>query len=453
VSRASASTLPSAIQECHTSVGLEQDRTQPTAPFSRFSGNLKSLRLSSFDETAKKALEFAFPQFFRPPTTQKKSRDYFRRIKSRLARKSQTPYAYRRFAGDSSLSRNSYYSVSDDSEGNDKRTLLYELMTYNDPSSSGAIIPFDSVDERHRDDVARHFGIPVSRYENKAIIVLFIDDDKDTLTPIFRSGALHKDKNNTAVVSLPYEVESKTVDKVIDLRRPATQDWFAQSIFSGLPQTDYWYGSHAFVKGLRVGKSRPNVSDYLDRQHDAARGNRGNTLVSFAPCSWWNGEILQGPESFIGLIPYLTFPAIGGSPITEAIGAWLRRIGANGLVYPSARNNIEVIVKDGEVKRSGGWNFVDFRGSPPPEDFRRLIFEPDSWSSLEGYSEPDVAIEGSTSSGSWRFVGRADRTVGIFRRHQLALAEAMSKYYQEQGWDDPETQRMLSRIRSDVDFV
>ena len=48
----------------------------------------------------------------------------------------------------------------------------------------------------------------------------------------------------------------------------------------------------------------------------------------------------QDDGSFLGLLPYLCGPGRGGNPLTEAIGAAVRSLGAGGFVYPSARNYV-----------------------------------------------------------------------------------------------------------------
>lgn len=403
----------------------------PAIPFSRFSGFLKSLRPSLFGDAAKTAVEFAFPMFFETPVSNaRESKKWLRNAgRARKIKGSQEPYRYRRFAGGPSLLRDRYYTVCDNLEGNDKKTLFYELMAYYDPGKAGLLIPFDGLDTEERDKVVHVFSIDVSKFVAQAINIVFIDDDRDTLTPIFRTGVVLKDEYNLAVVSLPYGVEQKTIDNVIDLRLPDTQAWFTKNVLSHLPKTVYVYDD-AYVASLHVGRSRPKSLKESDVEKIKADGGLGKTIVS-APSAGWNGEVLLGPENFFGLLPYLTFPDLGGSPITEVIGAWLRCLGANGLVYPSARNDLAVMITNGVMTSSGGWNFVDYRGSPPPEDVGRMIYEPDSWSYLDEGSEPEFATD---QSGSWRFIGRSQRTAQVFRSQQLALMNSMEKFYRENGW-------------------
>jgi hypothetical protein len=46
-------------------------------------------------------------------------------------------------------------------------------------------------------------------------------------------------------------------------------------------------------------------------------------------------------------------------------------------------------------------------------------------------SEPEFATD---QSGSWRFIGRSQRTAQVFRSQQLVLMNTMGKFYRENGW-------------------
>jgi hypothetical protein len=55
----------------------------------------------------------------------------------------------------------------------------------------------------------------------------------------------------------------------------------------------------------------------------------------------------------------------GGNGATRIAGQWLRSLGADALVFPSARSNSYVEVRDGEVDAFSGWNLVDYRAAHP----------------------------------------------------------------------------------------
>jgi tetratricopeptide (TPR) repeat protein len=132
----------------------------------------------------------------------------------------------------------------------------------------------------------------------------------------------------------------------------------------------------------------------------------------------------RGDDTFLSILPFLLFSKRGGSPITEAIGFWLRRLGAEGFVYPSARNDFGVTLRDGTMVQSEGWNFVDYRNLALPETDRWLIEEPDSWSELVNYEEYQVAFN-RPHSGSWRLVGREAATLQAYSAAQDALYQKL----------------------------
>lgn len=50
----------------------------------------------------------------------------------------------------------------------------------------------------------------------------------------------------------------------------------------------------------------------------------------------------------------------------QAVGQWLRRNGANGLIFPSARSNAFNTVVSGTPVEWGGWNLVVYSGADEP---------------------------------------------------------------------------------------
>jgi hypothetical protein len=77
---------------------------------------------------------------------------------------------------------------------------------------------------------------------------------------------------------------------------------------------------------------------------------------------------LAGPlDDFKDLLPTLLSQGLGGTAgVTQAAGSWLRRLGAEALIFPSARADMSVSISDGELQDWYGWNLVDYRRAPPP---------------------------------------------------------------------------------------
>jgi hypothetical protein len=131
-----------------------------------------------------------------------------------------------------------------------------------------------------------------------------------------------------------FEVE---IEGVVDLRYPDTQRWFAKTFIALELQN----------KERVVEETRVRVIDMSDPV-----------------------------ESFAQLLPVIVSLETGGGMIFgQAIGRWLRQRGANALIFPSARSNAFVKVRDGTPVEWGGWNMVVYAGAReagPMELFGRM---------------------------------------------------------------------------------
>jgi hypothetical protein len=149
-------------------------------------------------------------------------------------------------------------------------------------------------------------------------------------------------------------VDQCTIENVIDLRLPGTQKWFFDHFKDG--------DGHFLVK-------------------------EGGTA-----------------REFFDLIPMLLHPALGGTDVTHAIGSWMRSSGVNGLVFPSARSDASVTIKNGELVDWRGWNFVDYRSarSLPATEVTR---SPGGW---PDFLQPGVQLAVASNgelAGSWKAIG------------------------------------------------
>ena len=66
------------------------------------------------------------------------------------------------------------------------------------------------------------------------------------------------------------------------------------------------------------------------------------------------------------MLAALTRIDLGGGWETQGIGHWMRCAGVNALIFPSARCNVGVTIRNSELVDHYGWNLVDYRGAPPP---------------------------------------------------------------------------------------
>jgi hypothetical protein len=233
----------------------------------------------------------------------------------------------RRYAGDplaamyqlpSDLARERYHAILA-SNGSDCGTMLAELAAYFGPMDTGSFDLFDPLGFAVRDPT----GGPVIA----AIVVQFKRD-----SPTFERFREYCEHRITAeefarcsdspsspdiTIFLQNRFDDLAVERVIDLRLPATRSWF------------------------------------FDRYKEGVLG-----------CPGW-GQKLMG-DDFDAMLPALLSQKLGGEYVTQVIGADLRSRNASGLVFPSARCNCTAQILEGQLVHWNGWNFVDYRGAPPP---------------------------------------------------------------------------------------
>ena len=113
----------------------------------------------------------------------------------------------------------------------------------------------------------------------------------------------------TAII--PIQVVEITFDRLIDLRMPATRQWFVTE-FTRLKNIDPPFPVFPFAGPL---------------------------------------------DDFKDLLPTLLSQGLGGgNGPTQVAGYWLRRLGAEALIFPSARVDVSVSILNGELQDWYGWN-------------------------------------------------------------------------------------------------
>jgi hypothetical protein len=279
-------------------------------PCTRLEGWIKRIDSSSLSEMGRAALDFAFPRFLPSAAPSEDQRARARLVKSdevmfRLGQQ-------RRFSGDDFFDPGRYYTLSVDQYGNDANTLCAELLAYSNLAKSGPVEVADLVRDDERAFVSRMVGKQLERTPH--IVVTFIPHN-DKPTPFGRH--LGRTQAELIPVFIPYRVERVSIDRVVDLRQPLTQTWLAET----------------FGKPREIG-----FFSWKNKQHE---------LSGFG-------------EMFGALIN----PNLGGNEFTQMIGSFLRTYDANGFVFPSARTNAAVLIRDNLIGGFGGWNFVDYRNAP-----------------------------------------------------------------------------------------
>lgn len=223
----------------------------------------------------------------------------------------------RRYAGDDSLGRDRYFTLAEDSTGWDHGTLIGELRAYLEwPNLGGRVGMVDSTAPNETDLREYLRGDPLER-----CLVLRFGKVDDGPHPF---AAAHGQTEAEALdIFIPLALLHLHYDRVLDLRQPAVAEWFARQV-----------------------------------------GTLTYDLEGVAIECW---PFRPPLESFLDLLPTLLDQNRGGNLVTRVIGAWLRRNDVEALIYPSARRECALVMKDGAVDAAYGWNLVDYREANPPD--------------------------------------------------------------------------------------
>jgi hypothetical protein len=147
----------------------------------------------------------------------------------------------------------------------------------------------------------------------------------------------------TIVAIIPTQLVQITFERLIDLRMPNTRQWFV--------------------------KEFTRLTNIIPKED--TRLQESELLLPVFPHA--------GPlDEFKDLLPTLLAQGPGGERgKTQAAGSWLRRLGAEALIFPSARADMSVSISHGELQDWYGWNLVDYRGAPPPTVERFVDLSPE----------------------------------------------------------------------------
>lgn len=400
---------------------------------SSFEATLRSVDMDALSPVARKVFDYAFPSFNETPEINPTSRDAFSK-----GGKVQKPYNYRRFAGGPELPRGSYASVCQDESGWDDGTLVCELTSYADPRRSGEIHVFDNDDPRVTgQDTALLGSFPGYRPALGSIVVAFVSRPNaphpllarraksfgdSRIFSQFQESAIQNDRG-VLLLELPTRLRRIHLENVFDLRRESNQNLLNKWAREGsLFWTFFVYPRP--LDGL-PGIDLPAV---IPQGYPFIWVYPPPTDVPFEyPTNYFCSQALRFDETdactFRYLLHCLVCPGRGGSPVTEAIGASIRMLGARGLVYPSARNDIYCQCQDDEVVSHSGWCFVDFDACGFPAPAYRVIFYPKLWVGREPLSF-GVPPEGWRATECWEIRGLRSRTQ---KRH----TERIEAWYSE----------------------
>lgn len=263
----------------------------------------------------------------------------------------------RRYAGDRNLSRGRYFTVCNGPNGEDSQTLCREVFAYIDSSVPGIAYVGDSWDTQ----IYTALGgdkLP-DEFRNCLYVMLLEPFDESeqaayqqSYHPVLKSL---KSPHGLKLLPIPVRWYDVEIPNVLDMRRPEVQEWLFQFFCAG------------------------------------------------------DGAVLIKPAkpagSFYEMLPALCHPYRGGSGVTAGIGSWLRTMGVDALVYPSARSNTMIQVdSNGKLVGEHGWSLLVYSGAEP--DYQ-VHADSNPWYNFEslGYDrEIGVHKEGS----SWRLTGIED---------------------------------------------
>lgn len=293
-------------------------------PFSTFEGWTKQIVTSDLTALAEAAVARAFPWFFdlSMPSASMLASLPAQRGGARARRFS--GQRQRRFAGDHTLPRSRYFTLSRDEAGHDQRTLICEMLAYSHIARTGAFQLLDTADSTaaERMQTLGFTDVPTG----PALLLLFGDGSPIGMSRLAFDLGLPPGLYR---VKLPVRVVRQKINRVVDLRNPDTADWFAQTVSRAV---------------LTVNSPVMKEPRYFR--------------------CWPRRPPLQ---HFGQLLPAMLTQELGGGALSVAAGILLRRAGANALIFPSARSDPSIDVENGDWRNAGGWNLVDYRDAPPPK--------------------------------------------------------------------------------------
>jgi len=275
---------------------------------------------------------------------------------------------FRRFSGDHSASgdgaqlpRARYFSVANGSNGDDSGVLAEELNAYRNLRDDLYVEFCDLM----REDIAAALDVPRGCFvllsvREAASLLPFCGGFSPTLRDAVRTNAA---LGHPFLMTLGTMTANAELGNVLDLRLPAAQQWFFAQ----------------FVQG---------------------------------------GMFPTSARRFEEILPELLALAPGGSTPEnrrlQAIGSFLRARGVQALVYPSARCDVAVRYRDGELAGWHGWNLVLY-GTGPTSD--AIYIDLGGW---ETQFPPQVELERARDpDGGWCVRGLKAWNHGLYaiRRH------------------------------------
>lgn len=295
------------------------NRSNESIPFVTFNGHLKQIDVSSARPEFIRLFELVFGQFRSLYQLHTAFSNSEIEIISSAGVHANLGQRARRFSGGKGLRPGSYFSICENLSGLDYGTLRNEMLAYYSQESGVIARLFDTSEDSHL--LEQMFGLPPNSIQDSTFYIIYTIVRETEDNKVFGVvGTQISAKYNV-------EVRQRSIENVIDLRRPSVQDWFVEK-FVGMELAAE--ASAAESTGRSVHKEK---------------------ITTF-------------PE----LLRNIASPEVGGGmSFNQAVGDWLRNAGANALIFPSARTNTACRTQNDEPMQSIGWNMVMYEGAETQE--------------------------------------------------------------------------------------
>jgi hypothetical protein len=301
-------------------------------PFSTFDGQLKQLDTDFKYPIMRELFDAAFPAFEGLELQQSSLQEAgIKAVVSTGGVQLTTGRRARRFAGDTNLPPGRYFTLCERDTFDDQGTLRDELYGYYRGGRSVDVAIFDpTVDTEIFADFQARNLISAEQILTPLYAFMYRIPRRTAANQhLLDQYGEHLTVGRSFMITYGVRWLDATIEKVIDLRRPDTQDWF--------------------------------VSTFVEMELANERRAWQETGPFFFP--------KKRLTSFAELLPVIVSLEMGGgNAFGQAVGAWLRQQGANGLIFPSARSNAECHVWDGQTSECRGWNMVLYGGAQPPTE-------------------------------------------------------------------------------------
>ena len=276
-----------------------------------------------------------------------------------------SPFCRRRFSGDSSvaLPRTRYHALCDPNNGDDGGTVVAEMMAYTLPTLTGYCAARQGAHEI--EVVFRGFPHEPNPFHSACRAPDGFEHLFGGLpsgNPLRELTALPS-ADNVLIMSMATRITQQQFERCLDLRMPDAREWLTR-FFANPPD-----------------------------------GVHGNSLRVLANVHHFD---LRTVSSWSNVLPVLIARTSGGNTLTDMVGAYLRSLGCDALIFPSARNDFVAAFSEDTLVSASGWNLVDYRGLGPVDQVGLDIGDPIE--PLEGQIELLESDEADTA-GSIRLLG------------------------------------------------